>query len=286
MFERKTFQPKVTAEISIDVFAGNKALMATISDISPSVLHKVTGAILTQSGADLIDFKCSQSIAARKMKYANHDICMISKKDFQQAISEFPYPCIVHFDGKALTELNVGKAIKTDKLAVLENIEGETHLLEVPLLPQSSGEDQRNGAMDLLKEYNLESKVGKICFDTTANNTGFKKVSLIRISENMDKYLLLVACRHHVFELRMVHFCNSVSDEHSTGPDNPMLKKFKTVFESPDFNYNQTNLIKFDCKAVRGTFLEKAAQESLNFCQEYITKGKENKDFIRENRKS
>ena len=113
--------------------------------------------------------------------------------------------------------------------------------------------------MDFLKEYNLESKVGGICFDTTASNTGLKKGPLIRISNNMGKYLLLIACRHHVCELRTAHFCNSVSDEYSTGPDNPILKKLKTVFESPDFNYNQTELIKFNWKAVRGTFLEKAA---------------------------
>ena len=110
-FERKPFQQKVTAEIPIDVFAGNVALMATISDISPSVLHKVTGAILTQSGADLTDFKCSQYTAARKMKYANCNICMISKEDFQQAMNESSYPCIVHFDGKTLIELNKGKPI-------------------------------------------------------------------------------------------------------------------------------------------------------------------------------
>ncbi|XP_065642840.1 uncharacterized protein LOC136074452 [Hydra vulgaris] len=80
-FKRKSSQQKVTAEISINVFAGNVALMATISDISPCVLHKVIGAILTQSGADLTDFKCSQFTAARKMKHANHNICMISKED-------------------------------------------------------------------------------------------------------------------------------------------------------------------------------------------------------------
>ena len=58
-YKRKPFQQKVTAEIPIGVFAGNVALMATISDISPSVLHKVTGANLAKSGADLTDFKCS-----------------------------------------------------------------------------------------------------------------------------------------------------------------------------------------------------------------------------------
>ena len=52
---------------------------------------------------------------------------MISKEDVQQAINESPYPCIVHFDGKTLIELNKGKTIKTDRLAVLVNIEGETH---------------------------------------------------------------------------------------------------------------------------------------------------------------
>ena len=49
----------------------------------------------------------------------------------------------------------------------------------------------------------------------------------------------------------MVHFCNSVSEKHSTGPDDHIFKKLKAVFESPDFNYNPTELIMFDWKAVR-----------------------------------
>ena len=108
-FESKPFQQKVTNEIPIAIFAGNVALMATISDISPSVLHKVIDTILTQSGADLTDFKCSQSTAARKMKYANHNACAISKEDVQQAINESPYPCIMHFDGKRFIEQNKTK---------------------------------------------------------------------------------------------------------------------------------------------------------------------------------
>ena len=58
-----------------------------------------------------------------------------------------------------------------------------------------------------------------------------------------------------------VNFCNSVSDEHSTGPNNPMFKKLKTIFERPYINYNQTELIKFDWKAVRGSFLKKASRK-------------------------
>ena len=58
-----------------------------------------------------------------------------------KVINELPYPCIVHFDGKTLIDLNKGKTIKTDRLAVLVNIECETHLLGVPPLPSSSGKD-------------------------------------------------------------------------------------------------------------------------------------------------
>ena len=86
--------------------------------------------------------------------------------------------------------------------------------------------------MDTLKEYNLEFKVGRISFHIIASKTGLKKGSLIKISNNMGKYLLLITCIHHVCELRMVLFCNSVSDEHSTGPDNLMFQKLKTIFES------------------------------------------------------
>ena len=46
-FEKKFFQQKVTVEITVEIFAGNVALLCTTNDISPSVLHKDTGAILT-----------------------------------------------------------------------------------------------------------------------------------------------------------------------------------------------------------------------------------------------
>ena len=112
-------------------------------------------------------------------------ICVISKEDVQQAMNESPYPCIMHNDGKILIDLNKEKKLKTVRVAVLVNIEGETLFLEVPPIPPSSGEDQWNCVIDLLKKYNLGSKVGGICFDSTASNNALKKCSLIRISNNM-----------------------------------------------------------------------------------------------------
>ena len=73
--------------------------------------------------------------------------------------------------------------------------------------------------MKILEEYDLISKVCGVCFDTTSSNTGSKKGLLIRIAREVDKYLLLLACRHHIIELRMVHFCEA----------NPLFVKFKHV---------------------------------------------------------
>ena len=47
----------VTTEIQTDVYPGNVALMATLSDLSPNVLQKVISAILTKAGANLRDSK-------------------------------------------------------------------------------------------------------------------------------------------------------------------------------------------------------------------------------------
>ena len=72
--------------------------------------------------------------------------------------------------------------------------------------------------------------------------------------------MLLLACRHHVTELRMVHFWSEITGEKTTGPDNPRFKKLKNTFENPGFEYDMNDLVCFDWKSVKGTVTEKAAR--------------------------
>ncbi|XP_065656779.1 uncharacterized protein LOC136082191 [Hydra vulgaris] len=262
----------VIAKIPKDVFAGNVSLTATACDISPNVLQKVTNAILYQLGVDLKEVKSSQSTAYRKMKKENENMAKISKEDVKAALDASPHPCIIHFDGKTLFELNKGKMLKRDRMAVLVNINGQTYLLGVPPLASSTGEDQFLGVMNLIKEYQLTSKTRGICFDTTSSNTGTNKGSVSRISQELGKYLLQIACRHHVTELRILHFWKLVTNEEISGPDNPLFKKLKNTFEEPNFNYNSVLLLWFDWNKVKSSFLEKAAMESLTFCKAYVSK--------------
>ena len=83
--------------------------MATLNDVSPNVLQKVTSVIQTEAGIDLRDIHCSKSTAFRKMKFANKNTSTVAKEHVKSAIEASPYPCILHFDGKTLYEINAGK---------------------------------------------------------------------------------------------------------------------------------------------------------------------------------
>ena len=104
-----------------------------MSDISPNVLQKGTGAILQVCGVDITKYKASASTALRKIKKTAEETAEFAKLDVKKAVQESPYPCIIHFDGKTLFEMNQGKRLKNERLAVLVNIEGESHLLQVKI---------------------------------------------------------------------------------------------------------------------------------------------------------
>ena len=85
--------------------------------------------------------------------------CRNAKLDIKKAIKKSCYPCIIHFEGKTSFEINQGKRLKNERLAVLINIEGVSYNRGVPALPSSSGEDMYIGIMKILEEYDLISKV-------------------------------------------------------------------------------------------------------------------------------
>ena len=112
----------------------------------------------------------------------------------------------LHFDGKTLKEMVKGKCMKNDRLAVLVVCEEESYLFGVPALESSSGENQYNAIMTLLEEFELSYHLIGIVFDTTSSNTGLTKGAVTRVAQALDMFLLQLACRHHVNELRIENF--------------------------------------------------------------------------------
>ena len=92
-------------------------------------------------------------------------------------------------------------------------VDGDPHLFEVPALESASGSYQMERAMRLIEEYDLKLDVIGLCFETTSSNTGIHRGALTRITNEIGHYLLLLACRHHVTELRMVHFWKEIAQD-------------------------------------------------------------------------
>jgi len=61
-----------------------------------------------------------------------------------------------------------------DRLPVIITGQGISQLLGVPKIASGTGEAQASAIKDMLEEWDLCERVGALCFDTTAANTGNK----------------------------------------------------------------------------------------------------------------
>ena len=136
----------------------------------------------------------------------------------------------VHFDGKIVKEYTGNISLTQDRLSVLVKVNGKTELLGIPSINSWTGEQQFNAIYDLLENYSLTNQVQCICFDTTATNTGRLQGVNTRMSEKLGRPLLLLACRHYILERHITHFCKMYPSSKSTGPDNQLFKKIKSVW--------------------------------------------------------
>lgn len=107
---------------------------------------------------------------------------------------------ILHYDGKIVKEFTHGKKMKNERIAVSVNIEGDNFLLGIPACESSTGECQSEEIIKLLESYNISEDVIGLVFDTTATNTGRHSGVNTRLNQYLNKEVLHLACRHHVFE--------------------------------------------------------------------------------------
>ena len=81
---------------------------------------------------------------------------------------------------KLLRIILLKKQTKMDRFAVLDNIAGEIKLLGIPAMEHGSAEAQFDALVAQL--HDLVDKVGGLCFDTTATNTGRLSGTNVRFS--------------------------------------------------------------------------------------------------------
>ena len=70
-------------------------------------------------------------------------------------------------------------------------------VLGVPITPSNSGKDQRDVVMKVIKDWKFEPYILGLGFDTTSDNTGWRKGSVKLIEEALKE----AACPHHYYEI-------------------------------------------------------------------------------------
>ena len=137
-------------------------------------------------------------------------------------------PLTVHWDGKLLMDLTGNEYV--DRLPIIVTGVGVQQLLGVPKIGSGTGLNQATAVMAALKEWGISERVAAISFDTTASNTGHLKGACVILQQQLDRELLHLACRHHIFELiigSVFVTCTTVS----SGPDVALFIRFKNQYQ-------------------------------------------------------
>lgn len=75
-------------------------------------------------------------------------------------------------------------------------------------MPSGTGHEISSAVFDTLQKWSLIDKVQAFVFDTTASNTERLNGACVLLEQSLEREILFLACRHHIFEL--------IIAEHST----------------------------------------------------------------------
>lgn len=122
----------------------------------------------------------------------------ISERLKTQFCGNLPNFVIVHWDGKLLPANN-NTNHRVERLPIVVKSENLEQFIAVPELERSTGRKQASAACNALQDWGLPTIVEAICFDTTASNTEQFNGACVLIEMTLEKNLLYLPCRHHIF---------------------------------------------------------------------------------------
>jgi hypothetical protein len=146
-------------------------------------------------GQDLDSTLLSRSTVRRSRKACRETVATEDMATFSMTA-----PFLLHWDGKLLPNIVDGRD-KVDRIAILISSGGIEKLLAVPIIPKGTGKAQAEVCLKTLDEWGLKSQLRGLVFDTTASNTGLVSGACTAIEEAINRPLLWVACRHHIYEV-------------------------------------------------------------------------------------
>lgn len=104
----------------------------------------------------------------------------------------------IQWDTKLLKDIS-GKHV--ERMAIIATGADVEQLLGVSDLPTAICVEMASVIYETLEDWNLIEKVQSFSFDTTSSNTDRIKGACALLKKKMERSILYLGCRHHIFEI-------------------------------------------------------------------------------------
>ncbi|XP_044595278.1 uncharacterized protein LOC123272475 [Cotesia glomerata] len=138
---------------------------------------------------------------------------------------------VLHFDGKLLSDITGIEQV--DRLPIILSSSGKFQLLGVPKLESGTGQNQASAIITTVKQWNINTDIKALCSDTTASNTGIRNGACVLVEKALNRQLLYLPCRHHIFEI-VLRSAFEIYWPASSGPNVPIYQRFKKKWDEID----------------------------------------------------
>lgn len=171
---------------------------------------------------------------------------------------------VLHWDGKLLPDL-VGRK-KVERIAVLVSYNGTSKLLGAPKVLSGTGENIAAAVYNQTIEWNIFDRIAAISFDTTSSNTGDKIGACTLLGQQLDRKLIYLPCRHHMYELVLKQIF-LIKHGTSSGPEVLIFNRFAEVWNNLDQTLYKTG---FEDDFVRLKISGDECEAIKNFCHQQL----------------
>lgn len=121
----------------------------------------------------------------------------------------------------------------------------------------------------MLEDWKVKENVIALVFDTTSSNTGLRNGCAVLIEKDLNRSLLWLACRHHVYEVHMKNTWQDLSGK-TAGPDELLFKRFQSNWNS--FSHDLNDLKLFEWPIDNTSNIWNQASEVISWGEECVRK--------------
>ncbi|XP_048504680.1 uncharacterized protein LOC125499694 [Athalia rosae] len=167
---------------------------------------------------------------------------------------------VLHWDGK-IPKTSSGK--NKERLPVVLSCRQIEKILAIPVLDDGTGQSQADAMFDVINDWGIPDFIKALCCDTTAANLGSNKGAAVSLERLLEKKLLYLPCRHHIFEL-ILRDVFELKIPTTSGPDVPLFKRFRENWVEIDTSQYSTG--------VEDSYVQDKIQNHIDNINDFIQK--------------